>query len=132
MLSDNKIATFLKDLIGKSRKGYVHWEATPPANQGFEADEEATGLCYFTQFGPQRLRLTQVRYKYWRDVDDWEWSSLIALDFVDGRGRLLWRFPSSAEIRELFEIVQFRTSGVEDAIDSFLSEQFVPNAQDDS
>lgn len=120
MLSDDKIETFLKVAIERTQKDAMHWKVSMYAHQEFEVEEEPVANVYTTTVGERVLRLAQVKYRYWRDEDIWEWGSHIVLDFVDPLGKSLWRFPSVSALRELYDIVRFKTSGASDAIDAFL------------
>jgi hypothetical protein len=124
MLPQNKIRSFLKKLKEQTERGSLHWhrEELHVENE-YESDEEPVGYPCVANFPPHYLRISQVRYKYWTEMDSWSWDTKIVLDFVDISGKMLWRFPADPAIFEIYESVRFSTSGVSNAIESFLGEE---------
>jgi hypothetical protein len=119
MLPKNKINEFLEQVVERSHKGKLQWDIDE-RDQEFENDEEPIGYPSTTTLAPNYLRIAQVRYKIWSDEDRFDWESRIVLDFVDSAGKLLWRFPPNPKIPELYEVVRFESSGIADAVTSFL------------
>lgn len=123
MLSANKANSFMQKLLKETRNDTFQWSPKPALNDTFEPGEFCMGDCFYGRVGPDRVRLAKVQFKYWNDESDWDWDSKIVLDFVTDDARVRWRFPPHRITPELYELVQFEASNVEETIDIFLDEK---------
>lgn len=122
MLATNKTDRFLDRLIEDTGAGRITWQREQPPEVPRPETEEYTGAVYLTTIKGQRFRLSPLRYRYYTGADRFVWTETVALEVIDERDTIVWRFPQSPKIPQLLETVQYAASGIERIIDDVLAE----------
>lgn len=79
-------------------------------------------LVYRTFYLDNNMRIYENRYKYYIDDSQYVWNTDVVMDIVDKDDRVLWRFPYTPNMQELFKVIQFKNPVIQDFYDAILKD----------
>lgn len=98
------------------------WSTIPDAESLNLGKDKPVKTVFQSDYKGKELRIYEETYKFWTDVDRFEWSNRIVLAIVGDDNENLWEFPSVIGITDLFESVRFQVANVDQFIDDLFSE----------
>lgn len=106
MSSDDQIERLLMQLVRETSMGSLRWELTEPHYFLNHATDDMVVTNFGAKYNGLEVSVYEARYKYWRDEDEFHWSSEIRFSVVK-YGTLIadYRKPSAA-MHQLFEMAR--------------------------
>jgi hypothetical protein len=67
-----------------------------------------------------RIATYPYKYRSWYDEEHFDWVDDVAIELVEHDGGKLWRFPDVGQRFALLEAIEYRVSGAEGFVKSYL------------
>lgn len=131
----DKLSEAVLKILTLTHQGVLHWEKESPPDAMTRSTDSAIALYFETSYGARRLALYRERVplepKHMSmgalsaflssksDVAQWHERDRLALLHDDGT--LAYEFPPSREVRDLFESVRYKTSGLDQFLNDLLN-----------
>jgi hypothetical protein len=112
-------------LLDLTAAGKVKWDC------GFfetKMRDDVNGWIYSTYLNGRHIIVYEYAYKCFTDEDTWHWDTEVAIEFVDGDGRLEWQWPVTPSRFQLLDAVRRSAHGAEEFLEDFLEDPR-PNAE---
>jgi len=115
---ETKLRNLVRDILDKTKKGEIQWQDLGEQNDLVAPDEKVT-LAFQSDYKDKELRIIHYHYKnYPFDEITFVWEESISMQIIGQDGNAIWEFPKMPELWELFEVIRFKVSGVEDLLES--------------
>ena len=98
-----------------TQEGKLKWHLIDPPDLRGTSDH--VEVAFGTTFEGESLRIFRRRHTVATDVDQYGWQSTPELQIIDAEGRTLFTFPFMTALVDLYETVQYQTSGVGSLLD---------------
>lgn len=120
MISKGKMSNFISILIESTKTANIEWDEKNPSSSLYviEGEQRVIGKLFISNFKNQELLL--FKYQEPVEIDAYEFKREVyyKLAFIDSSNVILWEFPHNLrELRDLYEVVQFKTSGLDKFFD---------------
>ncbi len=108
MNADDQIERFLMQLVRETSVGNIKWSLTEPHYFLNHATDDMVVSYFGAGYNDLEVGVYEARYKYWRDEDEFYWSSEIRFSVVKyGSLMVDYRKPSAA-LSQLYEMAKYQ------------------------
>ncbi len=111
----------IEKLIALTKDGELRWES----NSDFRArgDDEISGVAFEAEVKGRRILVYEYQYRHYTDVDEWDWATSIAIEFVDAHDNLEYSWQGRlGNRRQLLDAIRFQAANISDFLEEFLHE----------
>lgn len=106
----------------ETKEGKLYWQISWAQPVLLNNGEVVIDHIYYANIEDKTLRLFKYSVKDFLDEERYEWTTSIRLEFIDSNWKSVWAFQEIAILRDLYETVRYKTSGVEAFFDKYLGE----------
>ena len=122
-------------LIELTQDGTIEWESAELHREDIKVESVFTAI-----YKDKLLRICKYRYKpktpdprftisgstttmfYGREETP-SWETSITLEFIDGYGLRLWKFPYTNALYDLLSAIQYSVAGVDEFLDELINDE---------
>jgi hypothetical protein len=108
-------------LIKSTQHNLISWTIDEPS-EGMNSSDSKVDLIYRAFYLDNNIRIYENRYKYYIDDSQYVWNTDVVMDIVDKDDRVLWRFPYTPNMQELFKVIQFKNPVIQGFYDAILKD----------
>ncbi|MBM1191575.1 hypothetical protein [Pseudomonas weihenstephanensis] len=108
---DSDVERFLVQLVRETSIGNLSWSITPPHYFLENATEDLIPLNIGASYNGLQVSVYEARYKYYRDEDEWFWTSEIRFSIVKNDTLVVDYRRPSAPLQQLFEMARSQAVG---------------------
>lgn len=108
-------------LIKSTQHNLISWTIDEPS-EGMNSFDSKVDLIYRAFYLDNNIRIYENRYKYYIDDSQYVWNTDVVMDIVDKDDRVLWRFPYTPNMQELFKVIQFKNPVIQGFYDAILKD----------
>jgi hypothetical protein len=120
-VSNRESISIVDKLIKLTQHNFISWTIDEPS-EGMNSFNSKVDLVYRTFYLDNNMRIYENRYKYYIDDSQYVWNTDVVMDIVDKDDRVLWRFPYTPNMQELFKVIQFKNPVIQDFYDAILKD----------
>jgi hypothetical protein len=116
--------TVILKLLKETQKGELAWKRCNPESGFsylFRATDDQVDAVFYAEKSGQHLALYEQKYRHFTDEDVFFWSSRYCLDVVSSSGEMLWQFPGSQYLSDLYSAAQYSAANVPSILDALMS-----------
>ncbi|RYF02253.1 MAG: hypothetical protein EOO32_00725 [Comamonadaceae bacterium] len=110
-MSTKETIELVDEFIKGTQHGTLVW-STDSAPYNLIGPDVRVGVIYHSSYLNQNIRLYRKEYKNYYDESSYSWDMSLELEIVDFHGNTLYTFPTTSNLRNLFNAVTYQTSGV--------------------
>lgn len=114
---DNRWNDAAIKLAELTRAGDVKWSSNPAMAK---LREDAVGSVFVGKYLDKLMCVYEYKYRRFTDVDEWEWETDVAIEFVTDGGALEWRWPAVAQRRSLLDAIRYAAANAGDFLKKLL------------
>jgi hypothetical protein len=123
---DDKLEQGVFKIFRMTHEGELTWQPKPLPGALEKAEQTAVPSYFESEYQGRRLALFQrhatdckhLADRIGRQAEDWQYPAQLAL--IGENGELLFEFPWSRMVQDLFDAVRYKTSPVDDFLDQLL------------
>ncbi|QDU31678.1 hypothetical protein ETAA8_68380 [Anatilimnocola aggregata] len=123
MLEEAKVRKFVSKLAEDTASGSLNWEAASSFQlQTGWGRNNAIGPIYITHIANNQIIAYRMTYKHWHDEENYDDAEDVSVEFVNSSGTKTWSVADVPQRHKLLDAIEFRVSGAESTIDSYLGD----------
>ena len=115
-----KISQFVLKLIKLTNNNEIEWGSMSFTDPETDNGDIILDKIYITNIHEKKFQMYRCKYKYWLDIDQFEWSQRVRLELLDSSGNVEYEFEYDNSMDDLYGIVREKTSGISEIIDQVL------------
>ncbi|MBX3361278.1 MAG: hypothetical protein KF912_09825 [Phycisphaeraceae bacterium] len=104
-------------LAEQTAENSVIWHEVTKAN---DLESQAVLPAYFAEVAGKHIRVHEYKYEWSSDGETFFPASEVAIEFIDGLQRGLWRFPKVDSRWKLLSAVRYQAANAEDFMKRYL------------
>ncbi len=125
MKEESRTTKAIAALLRQTQDGTLKWAAISPPRDLTAGTADIVETVYLAETEGRLLRLFPFKTKNYAEEDVWYWDEGVVLELSDEKKMSWWRFPKQPITWDLLEAVQFKTVGVDQFIDTIVSD-YIP------
>ncbi|WP_430317828.1 hypothetical protein [Pseudomonas nitroreducens] len=119
-MSSLKTERLILQVLRDTSKGDVNWQVGDPPESLIRGTDNYIPLYLEAKYKGKDIAVYEVRYKYYRDEDDWSWSADVKFIMLSGDVVVLETDSYSPALSQLFTAARSDAAGLDDLLDDLL------------
>jgi hypothetical protein len=107
----------VEKLIEHTLSNRITWNPHPGLSS---QRDEVKGEVYTARVQERLVAVYEYRFRSYDDLDAWDWTDDVAIEFITHDGTLEWRWPQSAHRWRLLDSIRYQRSQAGSFLESFL------------
>ncbi len=106
-----------------TKEDIIKWKFNDERINSIVGTEIVLNNSYVVKILNKILRIYKFKEKIYYDEDAYNWTENYKLEFIDNYGNSEFTFPEDRAIYDLYETVQYKTSGIENFLTEYLTDE---------
>ncbi|MDE8814531.1 hypothetical protein VC885_13155 [Citrobacter freundii] len=120
-MADNKTTKLAVALNKETVRKNIEWKVMDAPKPFTEGTDDILQVIYSTKFKDKNIVIYNRQYKYFYDVDEWNWSEGIILAIVTDNFKPIWKSDEQSQaLWDLYSNVTRQAAGVNKLLDDLL------------
>lgn len=120
-MADNKTTKLAVALNKETVRKNIEWKVMDAPKPFTEGTDDILQVIYSTKFKDKNIVIYNRQYKYFYDVDEWNWSEGIILSIVTDNFKPIWKSDEQSQaLWDLYSNVTRQAAGVNKLLDDLL------------
>jgi hypothetical protein len=119
-MTDIPSVKLISKLNRQTKEDEIIWHIDTSRPSSLTGTEVLVDNVYECLVLGKRMRLYKLMSRFYHVDESYEWTDEMRLELIDMYGKTTFQFPPDPGIRDLYQTVMFKTSGVEGFLDEYL------------